>query len=90
MTEEIRDRFAIVSTTNSLGQNHGYVDALNLGALSHILLLGYCIRDDNCFKLRVVQTLKSRSTEDTVNADGIHLLRSGFNQSEIGLTSFDE
>ncbi|GMR41166.1 hypothetical protein PMAYCL1PPCAC_11361, partial [Pristionchus mayeri] len=78
--EEVGDRLAVVRATNGLGENHRNIDALDLGALLHVLLLRDRVRHDDGLEGRLVQTLQSRTTANTVDAEGVHLLGSSLDQ----------
>ena len=51
---------------------------LNLGTLSHLLVLRYGIGDDDSFKVRIVDSCRGITAKDTVRTNGIDLGGSGF------------
>ncbi|GMS87224.1 hypothetical protein PENTCL1PPCAC_9399 [Pristionchus entomophagus] len=72
--EEVGHRLAVVRATNGLGENHRNIDALDLGALLHVVLLRDRVRHHDRLEGRVVQAGEGGATEDAVDAERVHLL----------------
>lgn len=69
-----------MSPTNGFGEHHRYINALNLGAILHVAILGNCVGDHDRFKTRVVDAGNCRAAEDSVRENRVDFGGARFEQ----------
>lgn len=72
MTEQVGDRFPIMSSPDGFCKDHGDVDHLYFGAVLHLILLRYGIGDYYCFKACIVNARNGWARKDPMSQDSIN------------------
>lgn len=82
VAEQVRDRLAVVRASNGFCENARNIDHLHAAAgLLHVLLLRHRVRHHYGFETACVDLLHCTAAENAVRADGVHFLRTRFEQS---------